>query len=238
MFGLFAFFSAGGETLWERIVTWYQNSLIHELFSYVGTRYFTVEFGTYENFSVGANASTTARNMIIGFAVGIILAAVMTAHARNGLGGFVRKLLRTESLSPEQAKTLHELGYFRNPTIRRELARGTTLRMVVRHCENDSNDGEETNEGTEKENDEMPTQVKKTLTGIKKAPAINFLTARFYIPEELRYRADIRFDKTGSSWGMVTLTVIVTVVGAAALCWFLPDLFQFADNIITFFSPN
>ena len=68
MFGLFAFFSAGSETLWERIVTWYQNSLIHELFSYIGTRYFTVEFGTYENFSVGANASTTARNMIIGFA--------------------------------------------------------------------------------------------------------------------------------------------------------------------------
>ena len=232
MFGLFALFSAGGESLWERIVTWYQNSLIHELLTYFNERYFTVEFGTYENFSLGTGTATTARNIILGLAAGIIVAAIITAHVRIGLGGFVRKLLKTESLSPDSAKTLMELGYFRSSAIRRELAHGSILRMVVRCRETEESDKAELD--TEK----TSPQVKKTHTGYQKAPKINFSTAHFYIPEDLRYRADVRFDKTGSSWRAVAMAVVLTVIFTAALCYFLPDVLQLADNLITMFSPK
>ena len=234
MFGLFALFSTGGESLWERIVAWYQNSLIHELLNYANERYFTVEFGLYENFSLGANAGTTSRNLILGFAIGIIIASILTAYVRIGLGAFVRKLLKTESVSPEQAKTLLELGYFRSTVIRRELTQGTTLRTVVRSCEDDMQEAE----GDENGEEQAPAEAKKAHTLLQKPKKIDFLTARFYVPEDLRYRADVRFEKKGSGWGSVILSVLITVVVSAALCWLLPDLFQFADNIITVFAPK
>ena len=66
---------------------------------------------------------------------------------------------------------------------------------------------------------------------------IDFLTARFYIPEDLRYRAEIRFEKKGSGWGIVALVAVLTVVVAILLCRFLPSLFTLADNIITMLAP-
>ena len=132
MFHVFSLFSESGLSFWERVAAWYENSLLKELVTYFGERYFSVEFGVYENFSLGQNASVTARNMILAVAVGLIVASIMTAYLRMGHGGFVRKLLAEDCTSPEKAKTLSELGYFRSSIIRRELTRGTVLRMVVR----------------------------------------------------------------------------------------------------------
>ena len=232
MFRLFTvMLSVGGETLWERISAWYQNSLLNEILTYIEERYFTVEFGSYDNFAISGSAGTTARNAILAMAIGIVVASIMTAYLRNGLGGFVRKLIAEEANSPENAKTLTELGYFRSSMIRRELVRGSSLRMVVRCRET------EACEDAEREGQEIPENEKKTHTGVEKATKIDFCTAHFYIPEDLRYRAELRFDKKGSGWGPVILTSIAVIFVAAALCWFLPDVLQFADNLISMTAP-
>lgn len=232
MFRLFTvMLSVGGETLWERISAWYQNSLLNEILTYIEERYFTVEFGSYDNFAISGSAGTTARNAILAMAIGIVVASIMTAYLRNGLGGFVRKLIAEEVNSPENAKTLTELGYFRSSMIRRELVRGSSLRMVVRCRET------EACEDAEREGQEIPENAKKTHTGVEKATKIDFCTAHFYIPEDLRYRAELRFDKKGSGWGPVILTSIAVIFVAAALCWFLPDVLQFADNLISMTAP-
>ncbi len=236
MFGLFALFSKGGLSFWEKIAAWYESSVINELLTYLTERYFSVELGTYENFSVGAGTATTVRNIILALMIGFIAASVMTAYTRQGLGGFVRKLLREECLSPEQAKTLMELGYFRSSMIRRELSRGTTLRMVVRCC-----DGEQSQE---QEQSSAPNQTAEASEKVTPAPQntqthrkIDFLTARFYIPEDLRYRADVRFDAKGSSWGLVAVSTVISILAAALLCWLFPDVIALADNIITWLAP-
>lgn len=241
MFGIFALFSESGLSFWERIAAWYQNSVLKELLTYFGDRYFSVEFGVYENFSVSATAGTTARNIILAIAAGLIIASIMTAYTRTGLGGFVRKLLKEECVSPESAKTLIELGYFRSTMIRRELTRGSSLRMVVRCREEEESiaaDAKDT-EVSASQNGNGTTQntkrASKTTSENRYRP--NFLTAHFYIPEDLRYRAEVRFDQKGSGWGLVVLIAVLTVVAAAVLCWFLPDVLVLADNLISVFAP-
>ena len=236
MFGLFALFSEGGLSFWEKLAAWYESSVINELLTYLTEQYFSVELGTYENFSVGSDTATSVRNIILALMIGFIAASIMTAYTRQGLGSFVRKLLREECLSPEKAKTLMELGYFRSSMIRRELSHGSTLRMVVRYCTEtslqkqlQSVDPDKKPEDTEK--------VQATQKNAQTNHKIDFLTARFYIPEELRHRADIRFDKKGSGPLPVLLTAVVAIVVAAVLCRLLPDILQFADNLIHMLSP-
>ncbi len=228
-------------SLWEQLSAWYQNSLLRELITYLTTRYFSVELGSYENFSVPANTGVLARNIVLALAAGFILALLLTAYTRVTLGGFVRTLLAEEIHSPDKAKTLYELGYFRSPSIRRELARGTILGMVVRRVGAGSPAVGDASVG-EKEESVGEKTVENAHTGSKFAQkgreVIDFTTARFYIPEDLRYRADIRFDSKGSGWRPVILLTALIIVVAAALCWFLPDVLQLADNIITVFSPK
>ena len=271
MFGIFALFS-GGQSFWEGIAAWYEKSLLNELLTYFRERYFTVEFGAYENFSVSPGMGVTARNIIVAIAVGLIVAFVMTAYFRLGLGKFVRKLLKEDCDSPAKAKTLMELGFFQSTMIRRELTRGGSLRMVMHQCKETFEEGaEETlpdttekisaesaaeeaaEEGSDGEaTDQTPASEAVTESSVaetpeaeeekaeklpEKAEKIDFLTARFYIPEDLRARAEVRFEKKGSSWGMVVLASVLTVVGAGLLCWLLPDIVQLADNIISVFAP-
>ena len=35
-----------------------------------------------------------------------------------------------------------------------------------------------------------------------------------------------------------TMIKNAVLVGTALLCWYLPDILAFADNIISFFGPN
>ena len=240
MFGLFAYLSSSDLSFWERIAEWYQNSVIRELISYFSEKYFTIEFGAYENFAVAEGFGTTLRSIVIGLTFGIIIAALATARTRSGLGGFVKKLIKEDCLSADQAKTLFELGYFRSPMIRRELERGTILRMVV-HCRErdgaECNDPHETKSTDNKNADQDGKKAQKRTYALQKREKIDFTTAHFYIPEDLRYRAEIRFEEKGSSWRSAVLLMVAAIVVAALLCAFLPDVVAFIDNLITFFAP-
>lgn len=206
------------------IAEWYQNSVICEILTYLEETYFTVSFDSYQNFSVSPTAGNTVRNLIIGIAIGIIIASAMAVHTKRGVGGFVRKLLAMECTSPESAKTLSELGYFQNLSIRRELKKGVTLSKLVLCVEEGAYRSE-------------CSSIDKTQ-GKSKPFEIDFSTMHFYVPEDLRYRAEVRFEKKGSTWTSFLITLAATVVGAALLCIFLPDLFRLADNIITWLSPK
>ena len=209
---------AAGSSLWEKISEWYQGSLIRELINYFSEEYFTMELGTYDNFAISGASGAALRNIILAVACGIILATFMTLYTRRGLGGFVRRLIKAEANSPENAKTLMELGYFRSVMIRRELARGSALRMVVRCPEQEAFETgavESAQDGTSGSSAGQGSAEKRTRPLLFRH---NFLTSRFYIPEDLRARAEVRFDAKGSGWLPTVITVIVTVIAAAAMC--------------------
>ena len=210
------FLRAGSSSFWEQLAGWYQNSTLGELISYFQETYFSIHFGAYDNFSVTEQAAGIINKIIPALIWGIILAAIATVYCRRIVGDFVRTLIKKEALSPEAGVTLFDAGAFRSTIIRHELCRGAFLRKVV-FCR------EEQEFLAEKE----PNTTYK----------IDFTKDHFYIPEDLKYRAEIRFNQKGSGWLSVVLTVVLVPVIVGLLCRFMPNILQFADSIITFFAP-
>lgn len=203
---------AADASLWERLVSWYQQSFLYELITSIGERYFNVEFGVYKNFSFSEQDNATAEMLIVGIAIGIIIAAAFMSFTKVRVGRFVRKLLKNECFSAENSKTLTELEEFRNSTVRKQLSRGMILRNIVRCVE-----------------EEQATEAGEEYR-------LDFATAHFYIPEEQKYRADVRFEKKGIGWPVVLLTAVCALVAASLLCTFLPDVIRMMDNLILFFT--
>ncbi len=230
-------FLAAGDSLWERFVTWYRETALYELLKFFGDRFFTVNFGVYENFPISAGAGKTVQTLILSMAIGIVVAVGLMAYTRTKLGGFVRLLVREDCLSPDRAKTLAELGAFRNAAIRRELARGVTLRKVVKCREEEAfvASCREKEEAVSEEGGDAPKDAAPKAKKSGDCPyRVDFTTDHFYIPEELKYRAEVRFRNNGSTWGLFLVTLPVALILAALACTFLPDLLQMADNLISF----
>lgn len=204
------------QTLWE------------ELWAYFRERYFTLDVtGRYEHIDLGTGTLLSLRNIILGIFLGIIVASAFASFDKNHLGGFVRKLVREDCLSPEKAKTLRELGYHRSPAVRGSLKRGAVLGRVV-HC-------------VEREQHERDMEAARAAyvaatgssAGFVPAPfRLNPETAHFYIPDEQHYAAEVRFEKEGSGWRSFLLVLILSVVAAAVVIFFLPDILQLVDNMI------
>ena len=219
--------AAGSPTLWERIAAWYDASLLKELLVYAEQTYFTVSLGTYENFAFTSGANETARALILSLAIGLVCAVAWATYTRGALGKFVRALLKQECLSPESSKTLMELGFFRNATIRRELKRGINLRKLV-FCR----EKEETRVSVGDEAGEASESAPSAT-----AHEVNFLTDHFYIPQDLRYRAEVRFERKASDRFALIGTVVLSIILASLLCRFLPTILQLVDGIISMMSP-
>ncbi|MBQ9806459.1 MAG: hypothetical protein IJW49_08155 [Clostridia bacterium] len=305
MFDKFILSASNDLTFWEKIAEWYQNSFLRELLIFIQDRYFTVNFGSYQNFTIGKTTAETIRLLIPALAIAIVVACMMTARVRVNQGRFVRRLLKNECLSPDKAKTLLELDMFRNAAIRRELSRGGNLRMVVRCRHSDGRDtgvgvyldrsAEELAELFEKDADEGESRSAKKEREDRKAkaadgeekaektsretaaacadaatenaqkvdgldakkndverkeeqemrkinrsalPKIDFTTARFYIPEALKHRADVRFDSRGSSWAPAIASIVLVIFMTSIVCWLLPHVLSLADAIISLAAPS
>ena len=232
----FSLTSATGESLWEKISVWYQNSVIHEILTFLEERYFTVEFRGYENFTLGAGANQNAQTIILALMFGIILAAGISTYTRTHGGKFVRLLLREQIHTPEKAQTLLELGFFRSSYIRRELSRGTSLRKVIRCREEEEHNAEQA--ALRAAHAEAHENDSNAPAFVEKPFHMDFLTAHFYIPEDLSHRADVRFETKGFGWLMFLITAVVAVVFAAFACFILPDIVQLIDNIISMTAPK
>ncbi len=234
-------------SFWERLIGWYDQSVLRELVNYIIDKYFSVHFHVYEHITVGPSSNEAARTIIFGIAIGIVIATVMVARTRTKLGGFLRKMIAEDCMSPEKAKTLMELGEFRNSSVRRELARGVTLRKYVKCCEEEAFLAEKASQSTDSEPLEEKREEKRPFwsrllsffTG--KDPddfQMDFTKARFYIPEDLKYRVEVRFEKKGSGWMPVVLVAVGALIFTMLTCRFLPDILQMMDNIINQMVPQ
>lgn len=209
--------------------------LFRELWEYLSDKYFSVHFNEYDyqHFDFSSGAIVSARGVILALCLGIIIAAAISLFQKRTLGDFVRALCRNECTSPEKAKTFAELGIKRNPAVKADLRRGTSLRRVVRCVEEDAY----RNAQKEKYDALCESGDKKLLKKWKDFPySYDFETDHFYIPEELSYGADIQFDKRGTSPMTFLFTVVACVFLAAFLCFLLPEILQFTDNFLGLFD--
>lgn len=232
--------------VWESIVNWYRDSVFHELLSYLSERYFSVHFHIYEHIPLGPSANGSAQMIIVAVMIGLILSSIVMAITKARYGRFVKKLLKQDCLSPEKSKTLSELEEFRNSSVRRAFFIGHALTKCVycvRAGEVSAEDPAETAEalqasedGEEKGAAEM-SEV-RAADRVASRERLDYTVARFYIPEDLKYCAEIRYESRGSGWLPVALTVVLSIVGAALVCWLLPDFIQLLDNLISMTAPQ
>ena len=251
---------SGGVPFWEQFLAWFEESVIYELLVYFYETYFSVDFHVYRHVPIGPEDNQSAQMLIFGIAIGIVFATVLTAYTRTNLGNFLRKLIKNGCLSPENAMTLSELGEFRNVSVRHELSRGVTLKKFVRCCEEEEYrkqkdntitqcddtinrcDGVDTDAAAPKATQAAKKSFWRSVEGFFSGKSaddfrIDFTTARFYLPDELRHRAEIRFARKGSDWILIPITVVLSILFVALTCYLLPDVVQIMDNIINQMAP-
>ncbi len=62
---------------------------------------------------------------------------------------------------------------------------------------------------------------------------VDFFRDRFYLPEDLRIRAELRFDRKGSGVRSFLLVAVLTVAATILICHLLPPLLSLADSLLS-----
>ncbi len=208
-----------------------QKSLLEELWDYFNETYFSPEMPALENFSFGTGTLISLQTIILGLTVGLIIAAGSTLYSKRYIGDFVRKVIYEECFDAKRAKTLYDLGYLRSPGVRNAVKSYGTLSRWIRCVEEDEFFAEMEKKRAEFEelhkNDKKPPkfeypEFKRDLN-----------TMHFYIPEDKKYAAEVKFEKKGASFGAFIITSILAILLCAFICYILPDILKMVDNFIS-----
>ncbi len=197
---------------------------------------FTIDESQYENLWKGSGGSISVVGVIVGLCVGITLACIGAVFNKQVLGRFVRRLLKENCLSPEDAKTLAELRYADKLWIRRAVKNDPSLRRVVRCREEErfyeeQRKLEEEHEAKRKEDPSLP----------KFKPQIFRIDANehhFYIPEALKYTADVKFEGKGSTWPAAVATVIIMGIIMLLILAVLPNILDLLNDLLASAGNN
>lgn len=198
---------------------------------------FALEMGEYENLGFGDFAFSNLRGIIIGMVAGIILASYLSIFNKRVHGSFVSSVIELGASSPSTAKTLSELGYMKNSSVRSAIKSGNTYRGVLRCVE-----AEEYYFARELARGEYEARV--AASGESAAPFVSpefqydFEKAHFYIPEDKHYTASIRFEKKGTSIFSAVVMTVVSIVMLWAILFFLPDIMKLLDNFVGMINGN
>lgn len=217
------------------LLTSEEPSLIRELWDYFIDKYFSIEYGLYDNFEVGGSAFFSPGSIVVCMFIGIVLASVLAIFNKRVLGDFVRAVSRESATSPERAMTLEQLGFLKNSAVRSALKRRGSLRRVVRCVEDDRAD-------LEAGNPLRPgiAELYGDISPVEGAPGAgrtDLNTAHFYIPQAEIYTAEIRYEKKGTNWLSFFGVIVLCLILVSILFKLMPDIFQLVDNFITMVKP-
>ena len=112
-------------------------TVFKELWDHFKEKYFSENLGRYENFKFGTGSLISYNLVIIAIFVGIVVAAVLSIYNKRYLGKFVRKIISDGATSPENAKTVDELGFKNHFMIKLSVAGGKTFGKMIRCVEAD-----------------------------------------------------------------------------------------------------
>jgi hypothetical protein len=207
-----------------------EKSLLEELWEYIVEKYFTPDMSGFQNIDFGTGQMISMRMIIVGMCIGVVVAAAVSVIDKKHLGAFVRSLIYDGCLTPESAKTLSELGYARNFAVRGSLKGGSVFARWVRCREEDEFFAEIEKKRLEFEEAEENREKKQKF----KAPEFkrDCNTMHFYVPEEKKYAAEVKFDGKGANWGSFIVITLISVFLCAFLCYILPDMLMLVDNFI------
>ena len=168
--------------------------------------------------------------VFLGLFGGAAVAAIVSVYNKRILGEFVHTLMREGCFSPESARDLDYLNYIYKGYIRNAVRRGTNLRRVVKCREEEEHN---------KRQAELLAEYEEKLKSGEKCEKFEPKEYRpdpymdhFYIPEELKDAAAVKFDKKGSTLLSTVFTVCALAVAFVLMLLFFPQIMKFVDNFI------
>jgi len=210
----FALTASEKASLWQDLMNYFNDSM------------------SFENIGSGTGTLFSLPLLVIGLFIGTAIAIVASVFNKRILGDFVRTLLREGCLSPESARDLDYLNYIHKGAIRYAVRSSTNLRRVVKCREEEEHN---------KKMAELLAENEEKIKAGEKVEKFQPTTYRpnpyldhFYIPEDMKYTADIKFEKKGSSWVGVTVCLAVLFAALILVILFLPQVLKFVDNFIGF----
>lgn len=173
------------------------------------------------------NRIMTLKTVIIGLYVGFLAGILIGFYNKVYLGGFVRKLIKKGAFSPETALTLREAGVKNTFFLRRALIKKGTLRRI---CEA-ANEADATAESERAK----AVKVIRRFLSFDDTPKVtyDFDKIKFYIPEEKKYAAEVRYDKKGSNPALFIVMALALTVVAFVVYLEIPELLTMLDNFLT-----
>ena len=206
-------------------------SLYQELYTYFMDRCVNVRLTGYRFFKIDTTGEFFVI-LILGIFLGIFLASLAVIYQKRYLGRFITRLQQKSAFSEENAQSLADLGLARSLLIRHNLqSQGSVMRKLIRLVTPEKADVPEAAEKCEGE----PSADKKKKPRVSLRETIDFESTRFYIPEELRYRAEFRFRRRGSTPLLILFSFLLCAALSVIFILFYPDLIRLADNTLGLF---
>lgn len=185
----------------------------------------------YDNFTFN-NPVTTLSIIIWGLYVGFIAAGVSAYYNKVYLGEIIRRLVKCGATSAEAAVTLEDAGVKASFFRRKALFGENALRKYVVAANYDDITVE------------CPPYngfvrfMRMLFLGKKdKAPVkYDIAEAKFYVPEEKRIQAEIRYEAKGNSLPFLLIGAVVFFLVGVGLTLCIPYILDLVDSVITLYK--
>ncbi len=145
---------------------------------------------------------------------GAVLAALISLYYKKVLGSFVAFLLKSGADSEEHAVKLSETSFSKNSFVVSAIRRGSVYRSVMRS---------------------VPPEGARPGKRLKEKNEY-VLSSSYYIPEELKFRAENLFLKKGTTVLSAVLGVLLCLIIAGLSLLVIPDLIQMLNNVVASMS--
>ncbi len=138
--------------------------------------------------------------------IGFMLATLLNYYNKKVMGRFVRLVIEKGALSADSALTLEELGYSNKQLIRRALQKPGALRKMVWEIDDNYRTGED------------------GVLFSAREKELDLNLGKFYIPEERRIQAQLRYDDKGSDIFALIMCAVAFFALAVVACIWLPSI--------------
>ncbi len=145
--------------------------------------------------------------------IGASLASILLYINKTVLGSVVRALLRANANDIESAKTVAELGLSKNFLVCSALKKDGALRKLVSEVQDNV------------------ISLPDGSSYYKRDSKVDIKSARFFIREDNRIRAELRYSSKGSDIFMLIISILVFSVISFAMTMFIPYIMELFGDV-------
>ena len=183
----------------------------------------------YQNFDIDVN-NGSLDILLWSIYAGVILGVLASLLYRVYTSSFFRALISAGALDENHAVTIDSLDFRGKWYFKRQINAGSSLsRLLV--CSNE-------NSLRMKPCGSLKRFWHESFLGSEAPAFFPFDTAKFYLPEERRITAELRFTEEKSPVRTFLFCAVLLAVVIAAVTVFLPELLQMLDNLLTQLTPQ